>query len=418
MKQNIQKQKEMQYWFDYIVNQLTMDELIRFHLHESVSEDVKLNISAFARWMVNGHVGWIFFPEELKIAFRQQVVNLYRTADAISDMQELHRELFQIILKTIPDGHCYVAPPNNGMLLSLDEIKSIPQCINRIPETSVGINSAFYTSEREKHQLVDLFRGCVSNNVNKPITIMQMKDIGILGVSSLSRDPSVWAEFQRVFYQNVQNWKSIIIDLRGNRGGEAGPLSELLCFLGGIKNGWLPSAQKSFIRNTPEAFFLQKQKGESFEDPIEREAYFSELEILRRKMSREVSGCIVVDNYNVQKYNNSSMPICILTDRLTGSAAEAIVYQSKYLTHSVTIGENTCGMCQYGRTTKICLPSGYLLTLGTIYRIYETENVEGNGFLPDIVVQGKDAFVCAKERMLKKRGTVLRISDKQNIRGL
>ena len=111
--------------FTQIVHSLTFDDLTSI-----TTDDVRVNIAAFARWIYMAHVGWPSFSPKIKKNFKDKIVQLYNHPPKA----ELGKKLNEILITTLPDNHCSVWPR-----LTIAEEKNIPnKVIDHYPSTSVG----------------------------------------------------------------------------------------------------------------------------------------------------------------------------------------------------------------------------------------------------------------------------------------
>ncbi|MBQ9090611.1 MAG: hypothetical protein IJY58_06145 [Alphaproteobacteria bacterium] len=381
--------------FDDILQSVSFQDLTSLQ-----SDNIRLNIAAFARWIANGHAGWHFFSKDVHKSFRYKIEKLYEQAEQIGDLSDLSKRLSAILLTTIPDGHIGIKDSTGRGVLTMQELLDIPdKTVNPIPETHVGKNIA-YTSVKQLtadgFQVLD----CQININQKPLLIMQHNNIGIVAFSSCLNVSEVtnqqWQHLKNTFAENWQKWDGVIIDVRGNRGGDSSTLDFIAETLYGNR---VPYSDVTYIRNTPEAYFIQDKVADNYLTLTEQVRYQNNLKNLRAYASSDALHIIACDNRTLsQKYPfrpEKELEVRILTDRHSSSAGEGIVNQLKFHPYCKTVGENTCGINQYGHVTTIALPCQYQLTIGSLYRFFNEGPIEGIGFTPTISTIGQDAFTVA-----------------------
>lgn len=362
--------------FDEIINSVSLEEL----QNPAPSADRHTNIAVFARFIANGHVGWDSFSEENKEKFRHEVENLYNL-NAASD-ENLLKEMETLLIRCIPDNHAFVMDSGKNKMLNTEEAGKISdKAIDKYPETHVGKNSAYSLADNSSDHVI-LRQGTEDFPISiSEITTADGKRIGVVAMSKCPQ-PSDAAynvdAFCQAFQDNYQNWDAVVLDVRGNQGGD----DKALSFVSSKLYGTAPRYHRSQeIRITPEAKILQEQK-------IKSKEFLDELHF--KNPNGYKSPVQAEPKFNEQSGYNKN--IYILTDRKTSSSAEFICGlrqhpKVKYL------GENTCGCGEYGDTAQLALPNGGYLNMGMYKNELFAGIKEGEGLAPTHRTEaGKDAF--------------------------
>lgn len=180
----------------------------------------------------------------------------------------------------------------------------------------------------------------------------------------------------------------LIIDLRGNSGGNSKYADNWLESFTGVKNeGIFISA----ALNTDLALkaFLHTVKN-TYE-----EKYFLEIE----KIVKDEYGSIPekykywrIFDYSLAKRIRNEIPIFVLIDMKTASAAEIFINKLSYLENTYFIGTNSSGAGDIGNVAKYMLPrSGIEVSFGSLLIINpDLKMRDGLGFQPDFWVASKD----------------------------
>ena len=323
------------------------------------AEQVKHEVSVFARILINVYCGWPFHDKILKRKILKTLVDIHKNAVGITSAELL--EKLKPTIAYIPDNHIVLNMVGQNMGI---------RSILRKPKTNVGQNIA----------------------VNKKFHVEQRNGIGIIGVSTLSN----WTDTERKIFE--QQWrtilpqsKTLIIDLRGNGGGDNRPTDKIAEYILGQK---YPNAQREIIRNNHDAkhvysFYPDRTYGmhiDSTDDPA-----------IYQDNTKQTIPCF--------NQKNAKWDLYVLTDRGVCSSAEMFICRIKHYPKLKIISTNTNGCEVYGYNQHLKLPhTNMKFTVGGIYRELNIKNFETNGFEPDIKCpDGTDAMTVAMAQIEKAK---------------
>jgi carboxyl-terminal processing protease len=166
--------------------------------------------------------------------------------------------------------------------------------------------------------------------------------------------------FTSLLKEKLKGVRGVIIDLRGNGGGDAEAMADIAsAFLG-------------------EGFGLGQftdRSGSSFTISTSAKSLLAFKQIIQSKLS-------------------SSLPLVVLTSERTSSAAEILITALKTSRRATIIGTETCG-CVLAIRTRHLLPDGGLLDISELdYQTSAGTRLEGHGIQPDetVVVERNDLY--------------------------
>lgn len=309
------------------------------------ADDVRHDTAVFGRILINAYCGWPFHTEIVKRRALKELLNIYNNA---ADMTA--REYFESlrpVISDIPDCHIMLR-------FQKDRIESRFRRTN--PSVGKNITDA-------------MIKTSVDNG------------IAIIGFAGMYRNDH-FQDILLAFDHDLKKSRALIIDLRGNSGGNSFYSDQFAYRLLGAK---VASTKRIFVRKNPDARKLwgvdapRKSAVDKNND--------TDVSLL--------SQCDTSIKFNsATGYNH---PIYILTDCITMSAAEMFVARMKKHPLVKLVGENTAGGEVYGNLGFAALPhSRTMFAVGNDYRELEYPNFETNGFAPDIrVAPGDDAMRVA-----------------------
>lgn len=370
---------------DIIKKELEKNNAMLSKISESIkqkaqnkSEDTLTNISYFARAISQMHPGWE--EKDFKIdGFKREIEKLYAVQSLLPKGKQLKgdkllTEFFRITASTLQDNHLSILN-SQGMWPFQDKEKTMlswGKLKFNHPTGNVGKNSAYESEKLRLNGWDVLTESFFIENKEYPLMIAQKtekgKTTGLVAFSSCmapypTRDEQ-WKRVLEQFENKYKDWDKVILDFRGNTGGDGFQTRKVAETLYGDE---VPYCLESKPRKTKEA----KLRDESF-SPIKGQ-----------------------ERWKKRHFKGEQKKVYVLTDKETSSAAEAIVPMMKDYPGVQFIGENTCGCCQYGGIKPVFLPCGGQIRLGSIYREYEDGLVECIGHKPDIDCAGKNALEVA-----------------------
>ena len=378
---NDEQQKEwLQAKKDLLAGKITKEQLDALsekqmsEIYPSLTEEERCaNVAFFARAMKE-HVGWDVFPEEAKQNFTCAIEEIY------SDSQpKTARDLMLSLgtaVRLLPDKHASVSL-FNGM-----SVKSGCQ-------SNAGKN--VLSAGRDDIEFFDKKEGIWG--------IGQTKDGSALVVSIAScfredgNRKENWDDFKAAFEKAYEkNYSRIILDVRGNMGGEDWPLDYIARRTYGND---LNAMQTAEVKDTKLGMHFLSKHGmfRNEEKPFDIE-------------NMPVSGDkrVLMDERDVYYLFNVNKgylgQIDVLMDGAVSSAAESAHTLFYHHPNARFVGEPTNGMQQY-QQGNVILPCGLSMRVGVLQRNYYDGMIEGIGHDVDIHVpldengKGADAFDVA-----------------------
>lgn len=188
--------------------------------------------------------------------------------------------------------------------------------------------------------------------------------------------------------KTIQNTKNLIIDLRGNPGGNSGSSQEMIRLI--YTNPIIYPAWK--YRSSPELIRAKKEVVVklSKNDPDKRiESQQSLLKRLIDYPGQLVNGGDSVVR-TVDSVSHYPERVALLVDKGSGSSSEFFVFEGKQSKKVTLFGENTAGVMDYGEVQNLNLSCGqYMISIpwgrnGWIERFgFRIDNI---GFVPDVPI--------------------------------
>ncbi|MBP5344103.1 MAG: hypothetical protein J6Y85_03425 [Alphaproteobacteria bacterium] len=389
--QNPKIQRKLQSFLESVQVQLTDSDR---EMAKVYADDPLYNIAYFARAVSQMHPGWEqegFETED----FKSEVVKLYKQYHGmgklvkVSELNQLLTDFWGIAATTLADNHFRIASPKTGRPFKNKEetiakwTRERPLKVRHPEQGNVGTNISYNLEQLNK---ILMCANQITPNGLAPLVVGERvvggQTFGVLGIPDCNvhwgspqeeYETARLDRFAQTFQNNYKNWDGVIIDVRGNMGGTSiaiEKIAELLC------GGKVPYCLESKKRHTEEAALR-----EIASLPVQEQAKWTDTTFDKQ----------------------SDLPIFVLMDGQTASAAEAIVPMLKHYKGVTFIGEKTMGCCQYGAIKPVPLPCGGILHMGGVFRYYEDGMVECVGHKPDIDCTGRDALQVAFEQIEKKQ---------------
>ena len=350
----------------------------------SVDEQRK-NLATYAKLM-HEHVGFEGFGLENNAKFKQRIVELYQQIQVPMPASDFLYQVIQTAHQYILDRHCIVGTGANWIGSKRAE-SAQADCGQNLMKSSERPHGYQIVKQKFDENNTPMWEiGTLKQN---------NKNILLISIASSGYDYSYeyWKEFITTFdsiYEGGQNWDKIILDVRGNVGGEDRAIYHIARRTYG---NCLNPYKRCEIKDTPLADYVYQTHGifSRFNDGV------------KHCPRRHFSGQNIVLFDETQSYyafnekDGFQGEIDVLIDRHNGSAAES-AYTLFYHHPKVRyIGENTFGQQQF-QQGQIHLPCGFLMRVGVTKLTYwdkEGENIECIGHKPDIVCNGQNALTVA-----------------------
>ena len=395
--------------FEDIIESVSLDDLMKPYKKLSgkeVSENNENNLSveeqkfylAYYARMATEHVGFENFSKENQEAFKSHIVEMYKGIDGARKQGDFLREMGQSA-KFIEDKHFEIGIGRGEVSRGGGEKR----------ERTVGKNFCYRTDDERPKGYEKLGGASMVTESGEHVPTWEIgilkkngEDILVVSVFDImhrGNDYEEWKDFiekfDEVYGKDKEKWEKgrIILDVRGNRGGEDKPIDHMAKRLyGNLVNTY----KRCEVKDSSLGYHLYQQHGsvknakKLGQEPPKREHFSG-----KNKALFDETG--VYYAFNEEKGYKGR--IDILTCARVGSSAES-AYSSFYHHPNVRyIGENTAGMQQYVQGT-FATPWGGEMRVGwgkLTYWDKEGENIEVKGHKPDVECKSKDAFDVALE---------------------
>ena len=323
--------------------------------------------------------------------------------------------------------------PQNSFTKAIEALKKIPTTLtlaefhNQIDEALFLIPDnhmmAYYkgkVSKKRSDYQMSSTGNVGSNNISdvKKIWEVRIDKVGSKKILYISivRFPSSENEIWKGFISSVSNQMkksdSIVIDLRGNSGGDDSKGMELAELLFGhpIEH----PIKRQFRSQTPETVALltnrldveiinMKFDGQKIPDYLVRDFNDS-----KERYVRALKGEIPAEFIRTDKGKGNradpitgyKKPIYILQDRSCGSSCEFTIAGFEWNKYVQRVGENTHGTFHFSNAGIAVLPhSKFKVMIPSQYsEYYDHRFIERIGLTPDVKVSsGEDAYIMAKK---------------------
>lgn len=235
-------------------------------------------------------------------------------------------------------------------------------------------------------------------------------------IAAITRFPSGdWPGFLDFINKAKKNAKALIIDLRGNGGGDDSISYKMVELLAEQKTQ-TPFAP-SVHRNSPETLTIWKNnlnlmkayfKDENTSKKLDEYIVKTEKK-LKLALKNEIKEFTLEEDENngAASYNKEKgfqNPIYILQDKVTASSGESTIDLFEYFPNVTKVGYNTAGMLQFGNVGWLELSHTKLqIQMPTKANKYKDGRfIEFTGIKPDIVLnEGQDAYEYVIKNLIK-----------------
>jgi hypothetical protein len=190
--------------------------------------------------------------------------------------------------------------------------------------------------------------------------------------------------------------KNLIIDLRGNSGGDGSTSNELLQLI--YTNPIVyPSSQ---IRSSPELIGIMNHDLEKMEENDPRSRYLISQKKLLEQLKSNPGKLIRTGDSVVRRLDSVySYPerVAILTDKGSASASEYFVFESKQSKKVTRFGSNTAGAMDYGNVREVKLSCNRFTIRAATSRNGWIDRfgfrIDNTGFQPDVRIPAGEDWI-------------------------
>lgn len=260
-----------------------------------------------------------------------------------------------------------------------------------------------------------------SNNISDPKKVWEtridrLKNKKILYISIVRfplKEDQVWNGFISSVSTLMKKADSIVIDLRGNSGGDDSKGMKLATVLFG--HPFEHPIKRQYRSQTPETIALltnrfaipiinlEKQDSQKLLEPL-----MKDLNESKDRYNRSLKGQIPAEFIRTDKglgnradsITGYKKPIYILMDRSCGSSCEFTIAAFEWHSYAKKVGENTNGTFHFSNAGVTVLPnSKFKIIIPSQYsEYYDKRFIERIGLSADVkVVPGEDAYEATKK---------------------
>jgi hypothetical protein len=358
--------------------------------HELSAGAARRDVALLLYALRNGYGGHRFIARRRIAAAEQNLADL--VADESAQGPRAFCDAVAEVLATLPDQHLEAklagercGPPPNG----------------RAPDGAVGRNFAPPFPRQAARPWATETRKLANGTV------------GLIAITRfpLADDP-VWEGFLDAVAA-LASADALVIDMRGNSGGDDTTAYRLAQVLGGrfVRRTGVekirsqrPATWALRINHLTLELVSHAARGEPA--PLHIQKHRDEFTAEYRRALRGESEPEVVETPGPDRglegeFTPFTRPIYVLVDRRCGSSCESGMEVLAQLTNATTVGENTAGTIHFGNIGKLVMPaSAIVVQIASQFTRYANGTfVEGAGFAPDVAVPpGADALDVTLER--------------------
>lgn len=288
--------------------------------------------------------------------------------------------------------------------------ENIAKILFLIPDGHINISLNNKSCGKRNNPMKNVGENLNKSKKNWSTFLKRVKNKNVLIVAISSFPPGVWTNFETEIKKNLKKADSVIIDLRGNGGGDDASGKLLADTLAGQD---VNDPLAEFVqRQSPEALIIwmnylsvvkkmilsNDSQNKDAVDAIEKYLAKAKAELLLANSGK-------LEEYNVEQAKNSSVSlqkemafkgkIFILQDRKCFSSCESTIDFFEYFPNVTKVGDHTGGMIQFGNVGVLKLKnSGIGIQMPTKANIYKDKRfIELVGVAPNIRIEdGKDAY--------------------------
>lgn len=380
---------------------------------KNISDDLQRSYLAYYAKAAFEHVGFDKFSPANQQSFKSEIEKLYAGINADCPQGEFLQEMSERTAAFIEDRHFEIGIGEKTIYGG-----------EKAEKRSVGDNFFHNKNKPESYHSLGEGWGEESGGRFPMWQIGEMKngdeDILIVSIPNLGgkNDYETWKgfieTFDRAYLENKEKWETgrIILDVRGNRGGEDKPIDHVAKRLyGNLVNTY----KRCEIKDTALSNHFLHQHGAYKPQNYEKDGLTADNLVERSHFSGQTKTLFdeTAVYYPFNEKDGFQGRTDILIDRDVGSSAES-AYTSFYHHPNVRyVGENTAGKQQYTQGTFMTPWGGSMRVAVTklTYWDREGENIEVKGHKADVDCRGQDAF-AAVMAMDRDSGRVMGFREK------
>ena len=242
-------------------------------------------------------------------------------------------------------------------------------------------------------------------------TLPLKKKILLITISKFASFGSpIWDGFLEKVEKNLKIADFVLLDMRGNGGGDDSIGWKLAELLVGNKKISSPYGHqykvvtRSGLETRWNRFRLKSKFSKSLREKVFLYDYVKkDKRIFSNRRGKTIKMDSTLTNINKRK---ALKPIYILQDKACASSCESTIDFFEYIYPVTKIGENTAGYVHFGNLGTAQLKnSKIMLSVPSTFNEYRDGRfIEGEGITPDIrVKRGQDAFHIALNKILEKK---------------
>lgn len=342
--------------------------------------EIIYDINVLYHMLHRGYIGYPRLADEVRNQVNSKLVQLSKKTQIAR--ADFHQKITDI-LSMIVDNHLEVEPlAKKERLPNLKNIASTCACGWKV----------------------------VSEQINK-------QPVLAIGASSFSnKNSSNWDDLAYKISLHKDEYSAIIIDLRGNAGGDIDNAFNIIVPMCGNN----PTSPFGDIikKVSKEALILDYHdlKNKRLEGVYdENSLVVQENELLANifddysedidEVPESFEDCIPLEFYEWHE-TVFNKPVYILQDSKTGSASEMLIQICQENLNVTTVGQNTAGCVHYVTARKMTLPhSRVVIKIPTVYNSYKDGRfIENVGISPDIkIAEEEDALAVALKHLYNER---------------
>lgn len=357
----------------------------------------KFNLAFWAK-ASREHVGWQSFGAENNAAFEKSVERLYDDIKEPVRQKDFMLNVARTTAPYIQDRH-FMLMTGTAHATGGGE-KEKPNVGKNIADAKTKPENYTVLAEELTHDSFGnecaLWQIGTIRNGAEDILVVSVPRLGADG--SYERWQGFIEAFDKTYGENREKWEKgrILLDVRGNGGGEDKPIDHVAKRLyGNMTNSY----KRCEINDTKLSNKFLHDHGAYKESNYAKDGLKKDQILVREHFSNRTRTLFDETRtyYPFNEEKGFKGRLDVLIDRGVASSGES-AYTSFYHHPNVRyIGENTAGMQQFTQGS-FAMPCGYLMRVGVTKLTYwdkEGENIEVKGHAPDVNCSGRDALDVA-----------------------